>query len=279
MKPSTFYIYCCASLVALLSIRLVQAAPGEKESHGNFKLQPIESKDAAIERAIELTQLEPVPNTLVANEDVLKDGKKCFMWSEFSNKPIWIVRFKGLLNSGSHSGSPPQNYLTSFLIVIDKETGRLLSVKASLSNNPPGMLSPKQIDEDERVMQSVVDYCDGLPDIKPRISLEDALKSTFPTISMLKRNDRTRSGYKSVDAYFIIYRSWKFPDPRFVWLITYRDALTYESRPPRVPASTDGSTVVVNQEKINLVNTNSRNVIDANTGERLGVINFGGPSK
>jgi hypothetical protein len=219
--------------------------------------QPIINATQAIDRASRLTALGTLTNTkkISALESVVQNDRTPFLWKQLDGRPCWKVDFADVsLRLKSSIPSFRDNYLRKFSVLLDRDTGQLISVFSQydykdkdkdpdLRPQPSGEAAESQLSGQEEIYH-------GLPPREPRHTFLEALDIVL--------SKGIGSPFVAKEIYGSYVLESRSGGPQYsVWVITLNGL------PPIPVDGPHGDSVPVWQRN------HMRNVIDDETGVNL----------
>jgi len=206
---------------------------------------------AAVKIANRLTRFDTLTSQISAQRETVTEDKTPFLWKQFIGKRAWRVDFENVsLKLSSSIPGYPDSYRRKFTVLIDEETGRLLSISSKFEGEAPDMRPLPSGEAAEAQLQGQQEVYLGLPTIEPKIKFLDALDL------VLSKGVGSPFLAKEIYGVYVLDSRMKSP-ARAVWAITLRGL------PPIPVDGPYGDTVPVWQRN------HMRNVLDATTGEHL----------
>ena len=195
-------------------------APAKGESRWPNPKAVLDKLGAAA-RALKLTGFEALPGNITAERlpSPSADDQIPFLWEQYSDKPVWRVKFKGVgLNLKSPAVNVPDSYrdLRMFTVVIQADTGQLISVKSKFGGSAPDMRPEASASAQENALRANELYT-GFPSEDPAVTLVQALDD-LPTNARLA---------KEIDGSYVLETRLGKP-PRPVWMLTLRGIPPFE---------------------------------------------------
>lgn len=205
----------------------------------------------AIAQANRLTRLDTVSEMTSARQVTVTEDKTPFLWRQLIGRRVWRVLFENVsLQLKSAVPGFQDGYRREFTVLIDRDTGQLLSVTSLFDGDAPEMRPQPSGEAAEEQLRAEDEIYHGLPPDEPQINFLDALDIVL--------SKGIGSPFLAKEIYGVcVTHSRMESAPRSVWAITLRGL-------PPIPArGRYGDTIPVWQRN------HMRNVLDATTGEFL----------
>jgi hypothetical protein len=216
----------------------------------------IEAEAEAIQRGMELTGFDALPDVVARAERVIvADSKTPFLAKQIVGRASWRVELAGVsLVLRSAIAGFRDRYRRRFFVLLDQENGRILEITSQYAGVAAEMRPEPSAATAEAQLSAEKEIYLGFPDHDPRVRFLDALDA------ILTGGAGSPFYAKEIDAVYVSHSDMGSP-ARDVWAITLRGL-------PPIPAHGPAADTVPEWQLNHL-----RNIVDADTGRVLSATN------
>jgi len=211
----------------------------------------ITSQSEAVAVASRLTGLDELSEKISARFTTVTEDYTPFLSKQLIGSQAWQVEFENVsLRLESAIPGYQDQFQRKFIVLIDRNTGQLLSITSKFEGKDPDMRPIASGESAEEQLRAEEETYHGLPDEEPKIGFLDALDIVL--------SDGIGSPFLAKEIYAsYVMHSRMDSEPRPVWIVTLRGL------PPMPARGPYGDSIPVWQRN------HMRNIIDAMTGESL----------
>jgi hypothetical protein len=175
-------VVCCATLmVVVLSFaccpKISHAANAQETNNMNTTQATLATADAAKSRAVGLTGFQATIKSV--EEVVLSDSNIPFLAGKVIGRPVWLVKFSPFMLGLKSTKGGTDGYQRDFEVVLDKETGQLVSLKSTFSGTLPAgqtlLPPPTHLEAESQLTSQHGPFYTGFPTTDPKFSFIQAL--------------------------------------------------------------------------------------------------------